>query len=84
MRAVSVFDAKTKFSSLVNYVVTKKEEVTITKHGHEVAKLIPINAQQSKTDRHKVIEDIENLSSEIGETGIGVKDIQEMRAQGRR
>ncbi len=41
MQTIAAFEAKTHFSRLLTQV-EKGEEVTITKHGHAVAKLVPI------------------------------------------
>jgi prevent-host-death family protein len=41
MQEVGLFDAKTHLSSLVDRV-EKGEEIWITRHGHPVAKLVPM------------------------------------------
>lgn len=41
MQTMAAFEAKTHFSKLL-MSVEKGEEITITKHGHAVAKIIPI------------------------------------------
>lgn len=47
MRSVGAFDAKTHFSQLL-LKVEKGEKFIITKHGNEVAMLIPIESPKSK------------------------------------
>lgn len=42
MKAIGIFDAKTRLSQLIEMVI-RGEEVTITKHGEAVAKVTPIN-----------------------------------------
>lgn len=49
MRSVGAFDAKTYFSQLL-LDVEKGEKIIITKHGHEVAMLVPIEQPRSKED----------------------------------
>jgi prevent-host-death family protein len=41
MKKVGLFEAKTHLSELVDQV-EKGEEIQITRHGHVVAKLVPI------------------------------------------
>jgi len=43
MRQVGAFEARNRLSELLA-VVENGEEVTITKHGRPVAKLVPVNA----------------------------------------
>jgi prevent-host-death family protein len=43
MRTVGTFEAKTHLSALLERVV-RGEEITITKHGRAVARLVPIGA----------------------------------------
>jgi prevent-host-death family protein len=40
MREIGAFEAKNKFSQLLDWV-ERGEEVTITRHGKEVARLVP-------------------------------------------
>ena len=41
MREVGAFEAKNKFGQLLDWV-EQGEEVTITRHGKEVARLVPV------------------------------------------
>jgi prevent-host-death family protein len=43
MRTVGTFEAKTHLSSLLDQVA-RGEEITITKHGKAVARLVPVGA----------------------------------------
>lgn len=45
MQTVAAFEAKTHFSKLLAQV-EQGEEVTITKHGQVVAKLVPVRAPE--------------------------------------
>ncbi len=49
MRSIGAFDAKTHFSQLL-LDVEKGEKIIITKHGNEVAMLVPIEKPKSKED----------------------------------
>jgi len=42
MKQIGAFEAKTHFSSLLDEV-ENGEQITITKHGRPVAKIVPIN-----------------------------------------
>ena len=84
MKAVSIFEAKAKLSGIVNYVVDKHEEVTITRHGHEVAKIVPIRQIANSNDYKRAIDEIEALGQEIGVSGVTLNDIKTMRSHGRR
>jgi prevent-host-death family protein len=46
MRTVGTFEAKTHLSSLLEQV-ERGEEVTITRHGKAVARLVPVGAAAS-------------------------------------
>ena len=45
MQAIGAFEAKTHFSELL-VKVSKGESIIITKHGEEVAMLVPIDASR--------------------------------------
>lgn len=59
MNSVGLFEAKTKLSELVDRAAGG-EEITITRRGHAVAKLIPA-AQQKARDPGKAMEEIRKL-----------------------
>jgi prevent-host-death family protein len=81
MATVGAFEAKTKLSELLD-MVERGEEVTITRHGQPVAKLVPVRAVDEQAR-------IKALIAEIKETrkgltlggGISIKDLIE---EGRR
>ena len=50
MKTVGLFDAKTHLSSLLERV-RKGEEVTITRHGTAVARLLPVSESSRKAPR---------------------------------
>jgi len=79
MRTIGTFDAKTHFSALIEQV-EKGEQVTITKHGKPVAKLIPTSLKNPEQAR-LAIQRIESLSKNLKLKGL---DWKSLRDQGRR
>lgn len=57
MITVGSFEAKTKLAELLDKVEAG-ETVTITRHGKEVARLVPANASQQQEKRRQAIEEI--------------------------
>lgn len=83
MKNISVFDAKTHFSSLVDQVYQQHKIITITRRGVEVARIVPVEEQQ-RQDINSLLRELEHLSEEIGKTGTGLKEIREMKDEGRK
>lgn len=63
MKTVGAFEAKTHLSSLLDQVA-KGEEITITRHGTPVAKLVSASPA-AKIDREKAIEELKTFSKGI-------------------
>lgn len=63
MKTVGAFEAKTHLSSLLDEVA-KGEEITITRHGTPVAKLVSASPK-TKPDIDKVIEELRAFSKGI-------------------
>jgi prevent-host-death family protein len=57
MITVGAFEAKTKLAELLDKVEAG-ETVTITRHGKEVAKLVPANASAQQQKRREAVEEI--------------------------
>ena len=57
MERVGIYEAKARLSDLVDRV-RRGGEVTITKHGAAVAKLVPAGARRSDSERAEVIREI--------------------------
>lgn len=57
MKTMGAFEAKTHFSSILAKV-EKGEQVIITKHGHPVAKLVPLakSSQEEKREAVKALQ----------------------------
>lgn len=77
MTKVSAYEAKTHFSALLERV-SKGESIVITKHGHEVAKLSPVQTQMSSAE---AIEKIIALSKGKSLGDLSIRDLIE---EGRR
>ena len=72
---VGSFEAKTRFSALLDRV-QKGEEVTITRHGKPVARLIPIGheAEARREKKRAAIEWIKEFRKTHSTGGESVKD----------
>lgn len=79
MKTVGAFEAKTHLSSLLDEVA-KGEEITITRHGAPVARLVSASLQ-AKPDIEKVIEELRAFSKGNKLDGL---TIREMIEEGRR
>ena len=79
MTTVGSYEAKTHLPSLIARVA-KGEQITITKHGVPVAKLVPVETS-GKRDRAEVIEELRRIRK--GKT-LGGISIRELIEEGRR
>lgn len=52
-KTVGAFEAKTHFSALLEEI-EQGNEITITKHGRPVAKLVPVGDRQRMTPREAI------------------------------
>ena len=71
---VGAYEAKTHLSALLEKVEAG-EEITITKHGAPVAKLVPVRKQASPEERIAAIGRIQKLASGLSLRGLKVKDL---------
>lgn len=78
MQTVGAFEAKTHFSALLDKV-EKGEQITITKHGRVVAKLVPATAVNHLRIQ-QAISTLKGLSREHRLKG----DWKKLRDEGRR
>jgi prevent-host-death family protein len=81
MRHFGAFEAKTHFSELLKEVI-KGENIVITKHGVEVALLVPFKAQEKP--EHPVSEAIRTLKKLRQKQTLDGLSIREMREEGRK
>jgi prevent-host-death family protein len=78
MTKVSAYEAKTHFSALLERV-SKGESITITRHGHEVAKLSPI---QNQMNPEEAVEKLKAFSKGI-KSSVTLEEILAWKDEGR-
>ena len=71
---VGPYEAKTHLSELLEKVEAG-EEITITKHGAPVAKLVPVKKEVRPEERLAAIDRIQKLASGLSLRGLRVKDL---------
>lgn len=71
---VGAYEAKTNLSKLLEKVEAG-EEITITKHGAPIAKLVPVKKQVSPEERIAAIERIQKLANGLSLSGLKIKDL---------
>ncbi|MFT3742128.1 MAG: type II toxin-antitoxin system prevent-host-death family antitoxin [Gammaproteobacteria bacterium] len=81
MQTIGAFEAKTNFSALLQQVESG-EQIIITKHGHPVAKLIPIESQIRRPIK-EVIRQLEQFGSRHN-LSLGGLNWKTLRDMGRR
>jgi prevent-host-death family protein len=81
MATVGAFEAKTKLSELLD-LVERGEEVTITRRGAPVAKLVPVRADDEQARIRALIDEIRETRK--GLTLGGGVTIKELIEEGRR
>ena len=69
---VGAYDAKTHFSELLERVVAG-EQITITRHGAPVARLVPVQTVFSEEERRAAIAAMRQLASRNRLDGLSVK-----------
>jgi|APFEC2959095171_1045051.scaffolds.fasta_scaffold00006_224 prevent-host-death family protein len=75
MRTVGAFEAKNTLGSLLD-LVENGEEVTITRHGKPVAKLIAQGAID-RADAQRAVEEIKAMSKGVTLGGLSIKEMIE-------
>ena len=71
---VGAYEAKTNLSKLLERVEAG-EEITITKHGAPIAKLVPVKKEVSPEERIAAIERIQKLAAGLSLSGLKIKDL---------
>ena len=71
---VGAYEAKTHLSELLEKVEAG-EDITITKHGVPIARLVPVEKEVSPEERLAAIERIQKLASGLSLGGLKVKDL---------
>jgi len=69
---VGAYEAKTHFSELLERV-SAGEQITITRHGAPVARLVPINAVSSENERRAAVAAMRQLAGRNRLDGLSVK-----------
>ncbi|MEG0677824.1 MAG: type II toxin-antitoxin system prevent-host-death family antitoxin [Comamonas sp.] len=66
MQSVGIYEAKTRFSALIE-LVEQGEEVRITRHGKEVVRMLPVRRRPVITDEQiaRELEQIQALQATI-------------------
>lgn len=77
---VGAYDAKTRFSELLEQVA-RGEEIIITRHGAPVARMTPVQPTPSPESRKAAIESMRQLADRNRLGGLSIK---ELIAEGRR
>ncbi|MDM6994884.1 type II toxin-antitoxin system Phd/YefM family antitoxin, partial [Klebsiella michiganensis] len=80
MRMVGAFEAKTKFSELLD-LVEAGEEIQITRHGKPVAALVP---SRGKPSREEAVRQALRTMDEVRGRAKGFGGIKELIEEGRR
>lgn len=78
--SVGAYDAKTRFAELLQRV-SQGEEITITRHGTPVARLVPARRMNTPEGRARAIREMREIASRNRLAGLKVKDL---RDEGRR
>ena len=71
---VGAYEAKTHLSELLEKVEAG-EEITITRHGAPVAKLVPVKKEIRPAERAAAIERIQKLATRLSLGGLKIKDL---------
>ncbi|HVA46217.1 MAG TPA: type II toxin-antitoxin system prevent-host-death family antitoxin [Pirellulales bacterium] len=74
--SVGAYEAKTHFSDLLEKVASG-EEITITRHGTPVARLVPVTKKATVEERRAAIARIQKLSQGLTLGGLKIKDLIE-------
>ena len=72
--SVGAYEAKTHLSELLEKVEAG-EEITITKHGAPVAKLVPVRKEASTEQRTAAITRIQTLAADLSLGGLKIRDL---------
>ena len=71
---VGAYEAKTKFSELLQRVEAGAE-ITVTKHGTPVARLVPIKKAATPEERARVIAEMRKMSRGLSLGGLNPRDL---------
>lgn len=80
--SMSIAEAKSQFSALVERAAGG-EEITITKHGKPVVKVVPVRSERDKAKARQAFEEMVRLREETG-ASLGGLDWKALRDEGRK
>jgi prevent-host-death family protein len=84
MKQIGVYDAKTHLTQLLDEV-ERGETIEITRHGHPVARVIPVHEEPERLSVAEAIEEMHRLREEIATSHPGVTyDVKALINEGRR
>lgn len=83
MQSVGIYEAKTRFSALIE-LVEQGEEVRITRHGKEVVRMLPVRRRPVITDEQiaRELEQIQALQQTV-QAPVATKHAVALRHAGR-
>ena len=83
MQSVGIYEAKTRFSALIE-LVEAGEEVRITRHGKEVVRMLPVRRRPVITDEQiaRELEQIQALQRTVLRPA-ATQSVANLRQQGR-
>lgn len=82
MSTIGAYEAKTKFSELLERV-EKGEQITITRHGKPVAILAPLSRPRDTGKARKAMEGLRQLARKVDLSDLTWEDLKVMRDEGR-
>ena len=83
MQSVGIYEAKTRFSALIE-LVEQGEEVRITRHGKEVVRMLPVRRKPVITDEQitRELEQIQALQQTV-RAQAATDSVAQLRQKGR-
>ena len=76
MKEIGAFEAKNRLGQLLD-LVERGEEVVITRHGKEVARLVPPKTGFNRSEAREAAQRIREMSRGVGLGGLRIKDLVE-------
>lgn len=74
MKEIGAFEAKNKLSALLDQV-ERGEEIVITRHGKEVARLVPPKGTLNREAAREAANSIRKMSEGVTLGGLKIKDL---------
>lgn len=82
MKTVGAFEAKTKLSELLREVQERHEEIVITKHNRNIARLTPFADSADAPDKTAIIEGFREIRNK--QSAASSKEIHALINEGRK